>query len=115
MLAATLIIAMSSCRSESLHTTETAQATMSNSHSDRVYYIERKAEELVGDLVLHLSLSEDIQGPTRNSPSFNNTVVDLGSTPTHIGPFCIKHARPIKKEAWDLEKLILEWIFEAEE
>ena len=88
---------------------------MSNSHSDRVYYIERKADELVGDLVLHLSLGEDIQGPTRKSPSFNNTVFDLGSTPTHIGPFCIKHARPIKKEAWDLEKLILEWIFDAEE
>ena len=115
MLAATLIVAMSSCRSESIHTTETAQATMSNTHSDRVYYIERTADEFVCDLVFHLSLGEDIQGPTLKASSFNNTVLDPGSTPGHIGPFCIKRARSIKKEAWDLEKLILEWIFDAEE
>ncbi len=115
LLAVTLIIAMSSCRSESPNTTETAQATMSSSHSDRVYYIERSADEFAGDLVFHLSFGEDVQNPIQKINPVNNLVTYPDLAPTHIGPFCIKHVRPIKKEAWDLEKLILEWIFEAEE
>lgn len=88
---------------------------MSNSHSDRVYYIERPTDEFAGDLVFHLSLGEDLQSPTQTTIAGNKSVIAADSAPTHIGPLCIKHVRPIKKEVWDLEKLILEWIFDAEE
>jgi len=115
ILGALLLIALSSCRSESLPTTETAQATMSSSQSDRIYYIERTADKFTGDLILHLGMGED----TPPQKSINTPVIHYevngDPAPTHIGPFCIKRARSIKREAWDLEKLILEWIFNTEE
>jgi len=115
LLTAAFIIAMSSCRSDTPHTTDTALATMSNSESDRVYYIERAADKFAGDLVLHLGLEQDVQAASPRTIKINQLVTNADPSPSHIGPFIIEHARTIEKEAWDLHKLILEWIFEVEE
>ena len=88
---------------------------MSGVESDRVYYIERAADKFAGDLVLHLSLGEEANPQPQKFPLATISVKNDEHVPTHIGPFSIKHARPIKQEAWDLEKLILEWIFDVEE
>lgn len=114
LLIAISIIALSSCHSES-RTTETAMASMPNMHADQVYYIERTMDGFTNDLMLHLSLERNVHNHSPKTAQVNTSEVISETTPTHIGPFVVKRARSICKEKWDLEKLILEWIFSKEE
>jgi hypothetical protein len=111
LFAAILMIAMGSCRSESQHTSNTALATLSGVQTDRVFYIERGADKFTKDLLLHLRLVNEVEQQSPRAIKVNNNANNYGQAPTHIGPFLIEHARPIKREAWNFEKLIIEWIF----
>ena len=120
LLLAAVVVTFSSCRSESPTTTDTAQATLSDLNYDRVYYINESAKNISEDLVLHLSILKSDRAD--NTPQYFQNGMPLTQAqsshdpvPTHIGPFTVKKAKHIKNNSWDLEQLILEWIFDAEE